>query len=53
MEVIGQLLVVLLEEDLGGALHGFGSDPTHCGSKYSNILLKSINSKIPFLHPHP
>jgi hypothetical protein len=31
VEVVGQLLVVLLEQDLGGSLHGFGSDSSHLG----------------------
>jgi len=41
VEVVGQLLVVLFEQHLSGTLDCFGSHSAHCGSKYTNILLKS------------
>jgi hypothetical protein len=41
VEVVGQLLVVLFEQHLSGTLDCFGSYSAHCGSKYTNILLKS------------
>jgi hypothetical protein len=40
MEVVGKLLVVPLEQNFGGAFHCLGSHSSHCGSKYTNILLK-------------